>query len=655
MRGPYLLRRLDRRLDRRPARRPVVAALASLSVGAGVLAGCSGDSGPEKTIDAFLAGWRSGDLNQVGFLSSAGERLAAAEVTAQIKKLSGDLAAAPPGLRREGDAKVTKDIATGTVIIDWTLPGGQHWRYPTSVRLKQGKDDAWQVIWEPKVVQEKLTDGDELSLHRLPSPRAAILDATGQPIVAPRPVVVVGVEPQKILDVNALVKQLDAAFKSVQTPIDLSGLPGRVKEADPQAFVEIVTLRREVYHRIRGRIRDLDGTVFREEDRQLAPTREFARALLGTVDPVQKADMDAKPGTFVVGDLVGHGGLQGQYEDRLRGTVGQSIVIARKGPDGTVAPTDMEVFRSEPKPGSPLKTTLDPKVQTAADGALRGDPHRTALVAVRGSDGAVLAVANGPDGGAENLALTAQVPPGSAFKMVSALGLLDAGAVSLDGVVDCPKTFTVDGRSFKNSDNFVLGKVPFRVDFAKSCNTAFASLAPKLGADGLAAAGRSLGIGGAWDLGVDTFTGKVSTGGTDAERAAASFGQGTTVVSPAAMAAATAGVARGQWQPPKLLLDPAPASPAAAGPQLKATSVEPLRAMMREVVTGGTATALKDVPGQPVYGKTGTAEYDNNPANTHAWFIGWQGDIAFAVFVEKGGSSATSAVPIAERFLRGLA
>ena len=104
--------------------------------------------------------------------------------------------------------------------------------------------------------------------------------------------------------------------------------------------------------------------------------------------------------------------------------------------------------------------------------------------------------------------------------------------------------------------------MPFRVDFAKSCNTAFAALAPKLGADGLAEAGRSLGLGGAWDLGVDAFSGKVSTGGSAAERAAAAFGQGTTMVSPLAMARrprrsrAASGSSRRCW------LDPAPAKPA---------------------------------------------------------------------------------------------
>ena len=76
--------------------------------------------------------------------------------------------------------------------------------------------------------------------------------------------------------------------------------------------------------------------------------------------------------------------------------------------------------------------------------------------------------------------------------------------------------------------------------------------------------------------------------------------------------------------------------------------------MMREVVTKGTGTALRDVPGKPVYGKTGTAEFKSGSKDTHAWFVGWQGDIAFAVLVEKGGAGADTAVPIVERFLRTL-
>ncbi|MBF9131015.1 penicillin-binding protein [Plantactinospora sp. S1510] len=642
---------------RRTAPRQVVGAVVGLLLVTGALVGCSGSDGPERAVDAFIAGWRGGDLNKVGFRDPAGGRIPATDVADEIRELSGDLAKTPPALRREGEAKITADTATVTVRVDWTLPDNTHWTYPSEIHLKRGNDDDWQVLWEPKVVEPKLTSGDQLALRRLPAKRAQVTDGAGNGIVLPRPVVVVGVQPGEVSNVPALVRDLDRAFKAIRPPItpaiDLSDLPKRLSEAKPDAFVDIVSLRRDAYLQIKSRIYDLPGTKFRDEQRELAPYRGFAAALLGSVDPVQAADLEANPGLFSDGDVVGHGGLQGRYDKQLRGGTGISVIITSKRPDGSVTPTGTEAFRREPAAGIPLKTTLDVRVQSAADRAVEAEKRRSALVAVRISDGAVLAAANG--GSAENLAFTAQVPPGSTFKMVSTLGLLDAGAVTLDGPVACPKTFTVEGRSFKNSDSFELGTVPFRTDFAKSCNTAFAALAPKLGPDGLANAGRSLGLEGTWQLGVDAFTGKVSAGGSAAERAAAAFGQGTTLVSPLSLAAATAGVARGQWQQPKLVVEPNPGQAAPPGPQLQAGSVEPLRTMMREVVTSGTGSALKDVPGKPVYGKTGTAEYDDNPAHTHAWFVGWQGDVAFAVFVEKGGASTATAVPIAERFLRSLA
>ncbi|MEU1888973.1 penicillin-binding transpeptidase domain-containing protein [Micromonospora rifamycinica] len=644
---------------RRPGTPPRrgLAALAVCVVAAVALVGCSGDDGLDDSVDAFLAGWRSGDLDEVGFVEPTGARVPAATVAEEIKKLSGDLAATPPTLERVGDVEVTKNLATARVDIRWALPGGATWAYQRPVRLRQNSGDQWQVIWEPEVLHEQLAKGDRLALRRTAAPRAGVLDGAGQPIVTPRPVVRIGVQPSQAGDVKALVGRLDAAFKAIRPPIsppvDLTDLPQRLSAADPDAFVEVVTLRDEAYRQIRSRIYDLPGTTFRAEKLDLAPTREFARALLGTVDQAQADDLAAHPDRYAKGDLVGHGGLQGRYDERLRGAPGTTVEIRRPAPEGgsTVV---TEAFRQEPTAGQPVRTSLDVATQNAADAALRAEKRRSAVVALRISDGAVLAAANGPGAAGENLAFTAQVPPGSTFKTVSALGLLDRGAVTPQTVVDCPKTRAVDGRSFKNSDDFVLGKVPFRTDFAKSCNTAFVGLAPQLGPDGLAVTGRTLGLEGRWDLGADVFTGKVSTGGGPTEQAAAAIGQGTTVVSPLAMAGVTAAVARGRWEQPKLVLDPAPAAPAGAGPPLKAESVAGLKTMMREVVTAGTGRTLADVPGDPVYGKTGTAEYDNDPTHTHAWFVGWRGDVAFAVFVEQGGSSTASAVPIAERFLRAL-
>jgi cell division protein FtsI/penicillin-binding protein 2 len=633
------------------SRHRAVAALATLALVAGSAAGCSTD-GPEDTVKDFLTGWRSGDLRSVGFIAADGSKISASDVLDQLHDLSGDLARQSLVLTTAGETKTTGDIASSPIKLDWTLPGGVPWSYQSTVRLTKKGTKGWRVVWEPAIVQQELVSGDKLALRRLPAQRAGILDALGRPIVTPRDVVTVGVSPPKITNLAQLRTDLAAAFKKIGVTVDMSNLEDRVKNADPKAFVELITLRRPDYEKIRTLIRPLHGTVFNEGKRDLAPSRTFARALLGTADVATREDIDTNPGAVAQGDIVGHGGLQERYDTTLRGTAGVSVVIAREAPDDTVE--DTQVFSTKAVDGKPIKTTLDVATQNAADRALSAEKQPSSLVAIKISDGSVLAVANGPDGGTVNTALNGQVPPGSTFKTVSAYGLLQKKAVQADTPVECRKTITVDGREFKNSGGEVLGKVPFHVDYAKSCNTAFVSLAPKLGAGGLHDAAAALGIGGKWDMGVGAFSGTVSPAGSPTELAAAAFGQGATVVSPIAMASVTAAVARGQFKQPRLVLDPVPAAPAADGPKLDAAAVGTLRAMMREVVTAGTATALRKVPGQPVYGKTGTAEFDSNSADTHSWFIGYQGDVAFAVMVQKGGAGSEAAVPAVARFLTAL-
>jgi cell division protein FtsI/penicillin-binding protein 2 len=84
---------------------------------------------------------------------------------------------------------------------------------------------------------------------------------------------------------------------------------------------------------------------------------------------------------------------------------------------------------------------------------------------------------------------------------------------------------------------------------------------------------------------------------------------------------------------------------------IPATILNTLRPMMRAVVTSGTAAGVGFPPG--VFGKTGTAEFGTgaNPP-THAWFIGYRGDLAVAVLVEGGGVGADASGPIANAFLR---
>jgi cell division protein FtsI/penicillin-binding protein 2 len=633
-------------------RRRAGATLATLALVTGGLAGCS-KPGPDDALKDFLAGWPKGDLHTVGFIAADGSAISAADVVTQIQDLSGDLAKQPPALSAVGGPKTSGDLSTSDIKLDWTLPGGTtHWAYQSTVRLTKQGTKGWRVIWEPAILQPNLESGDKLKVRRVGADRAGILDAVGKPIVVPRDVVTIGVEPQRITNLPQLTQGLAAAFKTIGADVDLSTLKDRVDSAKKDAFVELITLRQADWNKISAKINALTGRVIRTEKRDLAPTRAFARALLGTADVATREDIDKNPGTVALNDIVGHGGLQQRYDSTLRGTPGQSVVIARTAPDDTV--TDTSLFKTEPVAGKPIKTSIDVTTQLAADQALTIQKQPSSLIAIKISDGSVLAVANGPDGGTVNTALTGQVPPGSTYKTVTAYGLLAKKAVQADTPVDCPKTLLVAGREFKNSKGEVLGKVPFHVDYSKSCNTAFAGLAPRLGAAGLQQASAALGIGGQWDLGIDASSGKVSAAGSPTELAAAAFGQGATVVSPLAMANVAASVARGQLKQPRLVLDPAPAKPAADGAPLDAAAVKALQGMMREVVTSGTGVALKSVPGKPVYGKTGTAEFDDKSADTHSWFIGYQGDVAFAVMVQKGGAGSEAAVPIVSRFLTAL-
>jgi cell division protein FtsI/penicillin-binding protein 2 len=212
----------------------------------------------------------------------------------------------------------------------------------------------------------------------------------------------------------------------------------------------------------------------------------------------------------------------------------------------------------------------------------------------------------------------------------------------------------------RNYAGEALGTVPFSKDFADSCNTAFAGLSQKMGSSDVRTAAAALGVGAPWDkhLGVSgAFAGSVPVTTSQTEKATTAFGQARTSVSPAALAVMAASVARGSYIEPALIKAPAVAGADRTPKPLDAKAAGELRDLMRLVVTNGTATpaGLGSVPGGPVFAKTGTAEYGTaTPLATHAWIVGWQGNVAFAVLVEDGKSGAGVAGPIARAFLVNL-
>jgi cell division protein FtsI/penicillin-binding protein 2 len=207
----------------------------------------------------------------------------------------------------------------------------------------------------------------------------------------------------------------------------------------------------------------------------------------------------------------------------------------------------------------------------------------------------------------------------------------------------------VGGKRFKNAYGGSRPDGPFREAFAHSCNTTIVERAEGLSDDALRDVAERFGVGATWRLGLPAFSGSVPPPRDLVEKAASMIGQGRVEVSVLGMAMVAAAVASGQPRVPVLLPEDAPGGP--VGEPLPERLHHDLRALMRAVVEIGSARQL-DLIGDPVHAKTGTAEYGTaNPPRTHAWMIGFRGDIAFAIVIEGGGAGGRDAGPVAVRFL----
>jgi cell division protein FtsI/penicillin-binding protein 2 len=449
--------------------------------------------------------------------------------------------------------------------------------------------------------------------------------------------------------------------------IDAAAYAKRVTEAGSGAFVEAIVLRADADERPNNdRVFAIKGALPIEDQQMLAPTRDFARPIIGTVGDATKEIVDDSGGAVVAGDQVGLSGLQRRYDEQMRGTPGVQVRLAAVKPTGpsaspsptpsaSPAPEPVTVFEAKPTAGKPLVITLDRELQELAERTLAKTKPASAIVAIRPSTGAVVAAANGPGTKDLSVATVGQDPPGSTFKVVSALALLRSG-LEPSSSVTCPSTITVDGRRFKNYSDYPSGQngtITLQAALAQSCNTAFIGQRGRLNGTDLADAAGSLGLGIDYDVGFASFFGAVPDESTATGRAAAMIGQGKVEASALAMASVVASVRAGQTVLPQLVEGEA-AKP--TGKPLTKAEAAQLRQMMRAVVTEGSGRVLGGLDGPAVIAKTGTAEYGSaTPLKTHAWMIAAQGDLAVAVFVNDGESGSQTAGPLLRRFLAGAA
>lgn len=610
------------------------------------------DEGAETAARELAAALSTGDVTGITFTDPA-----AADEYADLVKPLKDFTSEVDLTEVSGDGDTrTATLSWATSKASGPLADAVWARETTASLVKDG--ETWKVAWEPSLVEASLEPGETLAVVRLAATRGNILGRGDQTLVEPRPVVRFGID-KTLVEADAAA----GSARRLAAQVDVAADPfaKAVVAAGPKAFVPAVVLRRtEVSAALEARIARIPGARGIDDELPLAPTKDFASALLGTVGTATAEIIEKSEGRLQVGDIAGLSGLQLRYDQTLGGVSGYRVLAkpvdgaTPEGADDADDPEPRVLHAVEAVDGKPITLTLDTALQTSAQKLLTRYGPASGLVAIKPSTGEILAAASGPGSKGYNTATFGQYAPGSTFKVVSALALLRSG-LEPGAAVECPARTTVNGKSFKNYSDYPagkLGRITLRDAVAHSCNTAFITERDQITGSALADAAAALGFGVDHDLGFPAYFGQVPAPQGETEAAADLIGQGKILASPLAMAVVAASVAAGETVLPTLLPS-VETTPTAPTKPLTATEAEQLRTLLGAVVTDGSGRFLASLAPPAVLAKTGTAEYGTEvPLPTHAWMIGAQGDLAVAVFVADGESGSATAGPVLADFLR---
>ena len=415
--------------------------------------------------------------------------------------------------------------------------------------------------------------------------------------------------------------------------------------------------------------------------------------LFGYCKEISRKELEEKKEFYIMGDFVGHSGLEKYYEDYLRGRKGkQFIYVDSKGRE--INPVNGGQNDIKPVSGYNAQLTIDGDLQKLAEELLEGKSG--AIVAIDPDNGEILALVSKPDFDLShfasmtpasiwrelnsdkrvplfNRATMSIYPPGSCFKPVNAVAALNEDVIDEKYTYGCGGGFSFGNHFYKCMGTHGPLNVVHAIE--KSCNTFFFNLILKNGFERWTKYGSLFGFG--KKTGIDIYE---ETSGilpsieyynkiyginrwTKGYIVSLGVGQGELGVTPLQMAVYVATIANGgTWYRPhavRKLFNPEANPPEIVIPiegkklPVKDEAIELVRKGMYLVVNGaGTATHVR-IPGIEVAGKTGTAQ--NPHGKDHAWFIGFapfeNPRIAIAVIVENAGFGGTVAAPIAKQLI----
>jgi penicillin-binding protein 2 len=580
-----------------------------------------------------------------------------------------------PGARREEWRRRVLALAV-TVAAGFVVLLGQLW---------------YLQVLEGDRLQE-LSERNRIRIRPVAAPRGILFDRQGLALVDNRPAFTLSLIPRELEDRDTVLARLSVLLK-----IPITELQETLERVPPDS-IRPVRVRRglslEDVTKVEERKLELPGVIVEAEPQRVYPTSTFAAHLLGYVREVSEEQL--KQGRYRRGDMIGQAGLERLLDEYLRGRDGGERIEV----DALGRPVQV-MRREEPNPGAAVITTVDRRIQEAAERAMAG--HAGAVVVMDPRNGDILAMTSSPafqldrfSGNLDreewlrlvrdpmtplmNRALQSQYAPGSVFKIVVAAAGLQEGSLTPMDRTYCNGEFRLGAWTFKDWKEGGHGHVDLRAALIQSCNIFFYQAGLKVGPEAITRYAQAFGLGQPTgvELGgekpglvpVPSLRGR--RGWQAGQTVNISIGQGQLLVTPIQVARLMSAVANGGilWKPRLVQRVERPDGTLAYATSSKMTgqvTLSPVvwsflrHALVGAVNEGGTGAAAR-IPGIEVAGKTGTAQSvtksDASRGQDHAWFASFapaqDPEVVVVVLVERGGKGGQVAAPIARQIYEAI-
>ncbi|AWD21697.1 penicillin-binding protein 2 [Pseudogemmobacter blasticus] len=548
-----------------------------------------------------------------------------------------------------------------------------------------------------------LAEENRISIRLIPPTRGLIQDRNGKIIAGNEQNYRVVITREQAGDVELVMRRLAGIIP--MTPEELEETVNDVVRHS--AYVPVIVRDRlswDDFSKIAVNAPALPGVLPEVGQSRFYPRDVDFAHVVGYVGPVSERDLaereDPDPVLRLPKFQIGKIGVERWMDDTLRGTAGTKKIEVN-----AVGRVMRELERNEGDPGADIRLTIDADLQNFTQARLGIESAAVVVMDVQNGD--VVACVSSPSFDPNlfvrgishvdyqalmendhrplaNKTVSGAYPPGSTFKMVTALAALEAGVIDENYRVRCPGYLEFGGRRFHCWSRGGHGTVSLTRSFAESCDVYYYDIAQKVGIDKIAEMGRRLGLGVRHDMPMSAITeGNMPDKAWKQQRHKAewrigdtinaSIGQGYVLASPLQLAVMTARIASGRAVAPRLvrMIDgqeiPVPEAPSLG---IAESTLAAIRRGMDEVVNGerGTAKSSRIVDvSMALAGKTGTSQVRNITAaerargvvsndqlpwnrRDHALFVGFAPAAApryaVSVVVEHGGGGSAAAAPI---------